>query len=476
MADPINYLAGFNPAQSILQSVQAGIAAGGVGGVGGQSKEELAMQREKMQMQREEFGLSQQLKRDQMAQQKELSSANIALATQTRDLQERRYQQEVDTRNLISQAISGLMSSGGDPQKTRDYHAVLFQFAPESLKAMEDQNKIMRMQVGDEASDAFAAASAKALMLTKAGKTEDAAKIMADTSSALALKASETKNPKLESLANVLATTGNQLMEPGIDPQKAMGAIVLGGSFDPTFRKMMDDMYAQQEKQAQTAKLEVETQNLKGKTLSDKQQEAVMSAQSAAFDASSKLDEINSISDRLNSLPDYKAGLMAELSIKAKNLTGKDRNEAELFKKQLERFTTKEWVAAAAELKGALSDAEGRRFDALTPKIASAGKAELNEYLGYVKKAYSVLNAKEMLRAEAIKQRGDLGTILNSTKEPIDVGGVQVMPGENALKVMDRIRKAPVFSGIPSVPVTPKKTESKSSGEIDRQSLLNKYR
>lgn len=277
MADPINYLAGFNPAQSILQSVQAGIAAGGVGG---QSKEQLAMEREKMQMQREEFGLSQQLKREQMAQQKSLHEADLAL---------RESQSEVN-RSLKDAQIADLKFKAAARDKTSaafDAYVAnpttenLFSFQtsaamshPESVAASTQASKNFAANVGQQVASEYSRQIFNGQQLLQAGKFDEAEQHFKDASYAMKELGDKTQNSAAQTASSFLDNFAKISSESKNNPALATQASVKIGELalgDPVmmdfFKKKADLEKTQSEAKLASAKARSEEQKASGETV-----------------------------------------------------------------------------------------------------------------------------------------------------------------------------------------------------------------
>ena len=407
MADPFNYLAGFNPAQSILQSVQGGIASAGQG-------DSAAVAREKMQMQREEFGLTQQLKREQMAQSKGIAEAQISATNAARDLAQKKFDVEQENQRMVLSAVRSAYENPGDPKAFRESVATLTALAPDRMKALEDQNTAMRMRVGDEALDAFSKTVFNAVQLVKSGKKEDAVSRLTDTSSALAAKQSETKNPALGNLAEILATTAYQIQDPSISNEEIIGALNFSGMADPNYRKLMKDFAEIQKTEADTAKASsVEV---------DKKE--VNSIVQSINESKSRINETDSLISRVKQTAvTRQGGLQGAMALAFNELFSPKASEQKLLANAISFYTTKDWLARVALMKGALSNQEGKRMDAGIPDAKTGKVNELLEYLEASKKILKAENVRKQLEIKWLKSGNTFADPLSDKDVEVKING-----------------------------------------------------
>ena len=396
MADPFNYLAGFNPAQSILQSVQGGIASAGQG-------DSAAVAREKMQMQREEFGLTQQLKRAQ------ISATNAA-----RDLAKRKFDVEQENQRLVLSAVRSAYENPGDPKAFRESVATLTVLAPDRMKAIEDQNTAMRMRVGDEALDAFSKTVFNAVQLVKSGKKEDAVSRLADLSSALAAKQSETKNPALGNLAEILATTASQIEDPNVSNEEIIGALNFSGMADPNYRKLMKDFAEIQKTEADTAKA--------GSVEVDKKE--VNSLVESINESKSRINEADSLISRVKqTAATRQGGLQGAMALVFNELFSPKASEQKLLANAISFYTNKDWLARVALMKGALSNQEGKRMDAGIPDAKTGKVNELLEYLEASKKILKAENVRKQIEIKWLKSGNTFADPLSDKDVEVKING-----------------------------------------------------
>lgn len=304
MADPFNYLAGFNPAQSILQSVQGGIASAGQG-------DSAAVAREKMQMQREEFGLTQQLKREQMAQSKDIANAELALrqsqvglaeAAKNLQISEARFKE--DARNKTQVAFEAYMGSP-TPENLFKYQGSLAMSNPESVSASTEANKNFTASVGKDVSAGYSKALFTGSSLLLNGKSEEAQKHFSDMSTAMQDLAKRTGNADAKRAADFMGTFSTIASESKSNPEMAKQAsariaeLALG---DP----IMFDLY---KKQAELENIEAQTKLAESKALSgeDVQVKDVFTKRALSESADSsrmesdRIDSIDSILGKITS-------------------------------------------------------------------------------------------------------------------------------------------------------------------------------
>lgn len=407
MADPFNYLAGFNPAQSILQSVQGGIASAGQG-------DSAAVAREKMQMQREEFGLSQQLKREQMAQSKGIAEAQISATNAARDLAQKKFDVEQENQRMVLSAVRSAYENPGDPKAFRESVATLTALAPDRMKALEDQNTAMRMRVGDEALDAFSKTVFNAVQLVKSGKKEDAVSRLADLSSALAAKQSETKNPALGNLAEILATTASQIEDPNVSNEEIIGALNFSGMADPNYRKLMKDFAEIQKTEADTAKA--------GSVEVDKKE--VNSLVESINESKSRINEADSLISRVKqTAATRQGGLKGAMALAFNELFSPKASEQKLLANAISFYTNKDWLARVALMKGALSNQEGKRMDAGIPDAKTGKVNELLEYLEASKKILKAENVRKQIEIKWLKSGNTFADPLSDKDVEVKING-----------------------------------------------------
>lgn len=407
MADPFNYLAGFNPAQSILQSVQGGIASAGQG-------DSAAVAREKMQMQREEFGLSQQLKREQMAQSKGIAEAQISATNAARDLAKKKFDVEQENQRMVLSAVRSAYENPGDPKAFRESVATLTALAPDKMEALEKQHNAMRERVGSEAYDTFSKTIFNAVQLVKLGKREDAVSRLADLSSALAAKQAETKNPALGDLAEILATTASQIEDPNVSNEEAVGSLNVSGMADPNYRKFMEDVAKIRKMEADTAKV--------GSVEVDKKE--VNSLVESIDKSKLRINEADSLISRVKqTAATRQTGLQGAMAIKFNDLFSAEASDQKLLANAISFYTTNDWLARVALMKGALSNQEGKRMDAGIPDAKTGKVNELLEYLEASKKILKAENIRKQLEIKWLKSGKTFADPLSDSDVGVNING-----------------------------------------------------
>jgi hypothetical protein len=256
---------------------------------------------------------------------------------------------------------------------------------------------------------------------------------------ATAVEGSMGKNPELKALADAAKVQVAALdfsNEEGVNIAKASGLQLLS-LINP---QAVNAIVGAQETQAKT-KTELAKLAPGGEKISDKQQDTINTLTSEAVDARINVaGATDAVTDLLNfaetNPKEFSKGTAASIDKFFLDRFG-DTTKAQNLRASVQPFVTKDWMAKAAGIRGALSEKEGARFDKGAPKVETAGPEELLSWLRIVQKVELVDADKKDINAAWQQNARSL-----QAKAPVEfeVAGIKVKPGDSFQQTVTKVQ------------------------------------
>jgi hypothetical protein len=201
------------------------------------------------------------------------------------------------------------------------------------------------------------------------------------------------------------------------------------------------EIEAKTKKELAAAKVEEAKLTPGGKEISDTQQKDINTLTAEAVDArinvAGAADAITDLVDFAETNPkEFSKGTAASLNKFFLDRFG-DTTKAQNLRAAVQPFVTKDWMAKAAGVRGALSEKEGVRFDKGAPKVETAGPEELLSWLRIVQKVELVDADKKDINAAWQQNARSL-----QSKAPVEfeVAGIKVKPGDSFQQTLTKVQ------------------------------------
>jgi hypothetical protein len=497
MAGPYDYSINIPqpPAQNFLQSLLGIQQLKGL-----QQQGELAQQQAAIQQQ--QAGFAQQMQPLQMqAEQERIKQIQAATGASNQSAAESKYR--LDRQKELSSTLEWISKPENFTVDNLQNAAVrLYDVVPQLLV---DSAK-MKASMPAEGQLFLDKAAEGLLFASVTGKKDDALAVLDEN-----IKAAENSDnfkqyiPKLQEL--------RKKFDENPEQTKALAGIAqvaLRGDKGKAVIEQMGELAKTKKAEAET-KVEEAKLTPGGEKISDKQQDTINTLTSEAVDARINVaGATDAVTDLLNfaetNPKEFSKGTAASIDKFFLDRFG-DTTKAQNLRASVQPFVTKDWMAKAAGIRGALSEKEGARFDKGAPKVETAGPEELLSWLRIVQKVELVDADKKDINAAWQQNARSL-----QAKAPVEfeVAGIKVKPGDSFQQTVTKVQagyrkknqediladaarlkrikdaqksgRSPAFGRFDVMGAGPQQQQqpavapNQATISSDRQSLLNRYR